>query len=113
MIGEDHGTDGTRAICEEYASKYPQFVTNINNLKAEQITGYKVVFNFNGLPISLTPCTASETAKIKEKYTLLSVNEKEQEHNPARGFLTKSSGKWKITNKFKSYLDQITWIPKK
>ena len=96
-----------------YASKYPQFVTNINNLKAEQITGYKVVFNFNGLPISLTPCTASETAKIKEKYTLLSVNEKEQEHNPARGFLTKSSGKWKITNKFKSYLDQITWIPKK
>ena len=22
IIGEDHGTDGTRAICEEYASKY-------------------------------------------------------------------------------------------
>ena len=24
VIGEDHGTDGTRAICEEYAVKYPQ-----------------------------------------------------------------------------------------
>lgn len=24
VIGEDHGTDGTRAICEEYAGKYPQ-----------------------------------------------------------------------------------------
>lgn len=24
VIGEDHGTDGTRAICEEYAAKYPQ-----------------------------------------------------------------------------------------
>lgn len=24
VIGEDHGTDGTRAICEEYAEKYPQ-----------------------------------------------------------------------------------------
>ena len=24
VIGEDHGTDGTRAICEEYAKKYPQ-----------------------------------------------------------------------------------------
>ena len=24
VIGEDHGTDGTRAICEEYAQKYPQ-----------------------------------------------------------------------------------------
>ena len=24
VIGEDHGTDGTRVICEEYAAKYPQ-----------------------------------------------------------------------------------------
>ncbi len=24
VIGEDHGTDGTRAICEEYAAKYSQ-----------------------------------------------------------------------------------------
>ena len=24
VIGEDNGTDGTRAICEEYAEKYPQ-----------------------------------------------------------------------------------------
>lgn len=24
VIGEDHGTDHTRAICEEYAAKYPQ-----------------------------------------------------------------------------------------
>ena len=24
VIGEDHSTDGTRAICEEYAAKYPQ-----------------------------------------------------------------------------------------
>ena len=24
VIGEDHGTDATRAICEEYAAKYPQ-----------------------------------------------------------------------------------------
>ena len=24
VIGEDHGTDGTRAICEEYVEKYPQ-----------------------------------------------------------------------------------------
>ena len=24
VIGEDHGTDGTRVICEEYAEKYPQ-----------------------------------------------------------------------------------------
>ena len=24
VIGEDHGTDGTRAICEEYAEKYSQ-----------------------------------------------------------------------------------------
>lgn len=24
VIGEDHGSDGTRAICEEYAAKYPQ-----------------------------------------------------------------------------------------
>lgn len=24
VIGEDHGTDGTRAICEEYAAKYQQ-----------------------------------------------------------------------------------------
>ncbi len=24
VIGEDHGTDGTRSICEEYAEKYPQ-----------------------------------------------------------------------------------------
>lgn len=96
-----------------FASKYPQFVTNTNNLKAEQIVAYKVVFDFNGLPISLTPCSANEIGKIKEKYTLLSVNENEQEHNPARGFLTKSSGKWKITNKFKTYLDQISWTSEK
>ena len=96
-----------------FALKYPQFVTNTNNLKAEQIVAYKVVFNFNGLPISLTPCSANEIGKTKEKYTLLSVNEKEQEHNPARGFLTKSSGKWRITNKFKTYLDQISWTSKK
>ncbi len=24
VIGEDHGTDGTRAICEEYVDRYPQ-----------------------------------------------------------------------------------------
>ena len=26
VIGEDHGTDGTRAICEEYAARYPSVV---------------------------------------------------------------------------------------
>lgn len=26
VIGEDHGTDGTRAICEEYAVRYPSIV---------------------------------------------------------------------------------------
>lgn len=26
IVGEDHGADGTRAICEEYASRYPSIV---------------------------------------------------------------------------------------
>lgn len=95
-----------------FAYRYPRLVLVNQTGEKEGIVAWDVYFNYNGVPYRIIPRSASEIkGKITGTYTLLHVNEAEQTKNPARNFLTKSNGKWKISNKFIIYLDQLTYYP--
>lgn len=95
-----------------FAYRYPRLVLINQPGEQEGIVAWEVFFNYNGVPYRIIPRSSSEIkGKTTGTYTLLHVNEAEQSKNPARHFLTVSNGKWKLTNKFISYLDQITYYP--
>lgn len=94
-----------------FAKRYPR-LTVVNKIALEEgIAAWDVRFDYSGLPFVLIPRAASEISQVKGKYQLLSVNEEEQAKNPGRHFLKKERGRWKMTDKFIQYLDQITYIP--
>lgn len=94
-----------------YAKRYPSLIAVNPRAEKEGIAAWEVYFDFNGVPFVLIPRAASEQKNQKAKYVLLTVNEEEQEKNPARHYLQKSGGNWKMTGRFIKYLDQITYLP--
>ena len=73
----------------------------------EGIAGYEIAFNFNGVPIALTPRAASEI-KSKTRYQLLSVDAAEQQKNPCRRLVTRRGTKWELTNQGVLFLNLLT-----
>jgi murein DD-endopeptidase MepM/ murein hydrolase activator NlpD len=74
----------------------------------EGIDGYELALNFNGIPFEMIPRAPSEI-KGKAKFQLLSVNEAEQHKNPCRHLVSKSSGRWELTNHGMELLDLLAY----
>jgi murein DD-endopeptidase MepM/ murein hydrolase activator NlpD len=74
----------------------------------EGVAGYEMALNFNGVPYELIPRAASEM-KCKEKFQLLSVNEKEHEKNPGRRLVTKEGAQWQLTSHGLEHLEMLTF----
>jgi murein DD-endopeptidase MepM/ murein hydrolase activator NlpD len=90
-----------------FAKRYPMLVRSNPVAQKEGIAGYEILFDFNAVPIALTPRAASEF-KSRQKYQLLSVNAEEQQKNPCRKFVARRGKGWELTNHAISFLDLLT-----
>jgi peptidoglycan LD-endopeptidase LytH len=74
----------------------------------EGIAGYELALNFNGVAFEMIPRAPSEI-KGKAKFQVLSVNEAEQQKNPGRHLISKSSGRWQLTKHGTELLEMLTY----
>jgi hypothetical protein len=75
---------------------------------ADGIVGYEIALNFNGIPIELIPRAAAQI-KGKSKFQLLSVNDAEQQKNPARRLVTKRGSRWELGPRGIKLLELLTY----
>ena len=90
-----------------FPKRYPLLVLPNALAQREGIAGYEIVFDFNAVPIQLTPRAAGEF-KSKQKYQLLSVNAAEQQKNPCRKFVAARGKGWELTSTGILFLDLLT-----
>lgn len=96
-----------RDVSIAFAKRYPMLVRSNPVAQKEGIAGYEIAFDFNGVPIALTPRAASEF-KSKQKYQLLSVNAEEQQRNPCRKFVARRGKGWELASAGIRFLDLLT-----
>ena len=79
-----------------WLSRYAALIRPNPKVQKDEIVGYEIVLNFNGVPMELIPRAASEV-KGKSQFQLLSVNEAEQKRNPCRKLVTRRGTHWELT----------------
>ncbi len=89
------------------AKRYPKLLRANPVAEKEGTAGYEIIFDFNAVPIALTPRAATEF-KSKQKYQLLSVNAEEQQKNPCRKFVARRGKGWELSNSAITFLDLLT-----
>lgn len=90
-----------------FPKRYPQLIRPNPLAQKEGVAGYEIALDANGVPIQLTPRSASEL-KWKQKYFLFSVNAAEQERNPCRKLVTRRGNTWELTNNGIKFLELLT-----
>jgi len=88
--------------------RYPQLVRPNPLAQKEGVAGYEIALDFNSLPFELIPRAESEI-KGKAKFQLLSVNEPEQQKNPARRLVTKRGSRWQLAEHGMKDLGLLTY----
>ena len=88
--------------------RYPQLVRPNPLAQKQGVAGYEIALDYNNLPFELIPRTASEI-RSSAKFQMLSVNEPEQQKNPARRLVSKRSGRWSLTEHGLKDLGLVTY----
>ncbi len=91
-----------------WLKRYSALVRANPAMAKEDIAGYELALNYNGVPFEVIPRAASEI-KGKSKYQLLSVNEAEYRKNPCRRLVTQKGARWQLTNRGINLLDLLTY----
>jgi hypothetical protein len=78
-----------------FLRRYPQFITPNPRAQKEGVAGYEIALDFDVLPFEIIPRAASEI-KGGAKFQLLSVNDAEEEKNPASRLVVKRGGRWEL-----------------
>ena len=91
-----------------WVKRYPSLVQRNPAAEKEGIVGYEIALDFNGVAYQLIPRTATEI-KAKTRFQLLSVNEAEQQKNPARKLVSKKSGHWELAHHGIELLELLTF----
>lgn len=86
--------------------RYPQLVRSNPAIEHDDVAGYEIAFNFNGIAFELIPRSASElTSKARVK--LISVNEQERKLRPGRKLVSKTDGTWRLTRSGELWIDLL------
>ena len=88
--------------------RYPMLIRPNATAEKEGIAAYELALNFNGIPFQMTPRSASEM-KTKDRFHLLSVNQKEQQDNPCGRVVTNHRGRWELTAHGVELLQLLTY----
>jgi murein DD-endopeptidase MepM/ murein hydrolase activator NlpD len=91
-----------------WLKRYAPLILPSQRTGKEELAGYEIALNFNGLPFQLTPRNASEIHG-KTRFQLLSVNEAEQQKNPCRRLVTKRGSRWELTGHGLQLLELLTY----
>lgn len=91
-----------------WVKRYPSLVQRNPAATTAGIAGYEIALNFNGLPFQLIPRTAAEI-KGQTRFQLLSVNETEQQKNPARKLIARKGGHWELASHGLQLLELLTY----
>lgn len=91
-----------------WLDRYRPLVRENAIARKEGIAGYEIALDYNGVPFELIPRAASEI-KSKSVYQLVSVNEHEQNQNPARDLVTRRAGRWQLTDAGLNLLGLLTY----
>ena len=91
-----------------WLKRYAALIRPNPRTEKEGIVGYELALNFNGIAFELIPRAPSEI-KGKARFQVLSVNEAEQQKNPARHLISKSRGRWELTKHGTELLDVLTY----
>ncbi|HTI99373.1 MAG TPA: M23 family metallopeptidase [Dongiaceae bacterium] len=91
-----------------WLKRYPQFIRPNPLAEKEGVAGYEIALNFNALPFELIPRAASEI-KSAARVQLLSVNDAEEEKNPARRLVTKRGTHWELGPRGLRALNLLTY----
>jgi murein DD-endopeptidase MepM/ murein hydrolase activator NlpD len=74
----------------------------------QEIAGYEISLNYNGVPFRLVPRAASGF-KSKSRFQLLSVNEAEYQKNPCRRLVSKRGEHWELARNGINLLELLTY----
>ena len=97
-----------RAKSFPFLKTYEPLVIRNPRAVGEGIAGYEMALSFNGLPLRLIPRAASEI-KGAGRMQLLSVNEAEQQRNPACRLVTQRGGRWELTETGRERLELLLY----
>lgn len=92
----------------QWIKRYDSLIVPNPIAEKEGVGGYELAVNFSGVPFKITPRAASEITGAG-KYQLLSVNETEQQKNPARQLVVKKKGRWELAPAGINLLDLLTY----
>jgi murein DD-endopeptidase MepM/ murein hydrolase activator NlpD len=87
--------------------RYPQLIRP-NPVAAEDVAGYELVFNFNGVAFQAIPRAASEIPS-KARVQLISVNAQEYELRPGRKLVTRKGSGWALAPAGERLLDLLLY----
>ncbi|HTD65504.1 MAG TPA: M23 family metallopeptidase [Candidatus Limnocylindria bacterium] len=90
-----------------FVKRYPELIRPNPLAQKEGTVAWEIAFDFNGVPIQLTPRAANEF-KWTQKFKLLSVNAAEQAKNPCRKLVMRRGNNWELTNQAMAFLDLLT-----
>ncbi len=90
-----------------FVKRYSELIRPNSIAQKEGTAAWEIAFDFNGVPIQLTPRAASEF-KWTQRYKLLSVDATQQEKNPCRKLVTRRGNKWELTNQAITFLNLLT-----
>jgi murein DD-endopeptidase MepM/ murein hydrolase activator NlpD len=106
-----HRTELCRVLVRQadfpWVRRYPMLIKPGSLNKGDQVAGYEVALDFNGLPFELIPRTAAQI-KGPAKFQLLSVNEAEYTKNPCRRLVTREGSHWSLAGNGLNLLDLLT-----
>jgi murein DD-endopeptidase MepM/ murein hydrolase activator NlpD len=90
-----------------WVRRYPMLVKQGALAPGEQVAGYEIALDFNGLPFELIPRPATQF-KGPAKYQLLSVNEAEYTKNPCRRLVARQGSRWELAGNGMNLLELLT-----
>lgn len=97
-----------RAARFPWLKRYPMLVAANPRAVQQGVAGYELRLNYAGLPFLSAPCTASEVMG-RGRFTLVSVNEREQAVRPCGKLVMKRGGDWVLTQNGERLLDLLTY----
>jgi murein DD-endopeptidase MepM/ murein hydrolase activator NlpD len=88
--------------------RYPMLIRIAPVAQKEGVAAYELALTFNGIPFQLIPRAASEL-KTKNRFQLISVNEREEQKNPCGRLLTNRHGHWELSAHAIELLQLLTY----
>lgn len=97
-----------RTTAFSFLKRYPALVEANPRASQKGVVGYELVLNYAGLPFQMVP-RASDEMKAKTRFSLISVNEREQAARPCGKLVMKKGGEWTLTHNGERLLDLLTY----